>query len=43
MLSLLTFIGVAALCADMLSTRGAQLLAWLKGAEATAADAAKKL
>lgn len=43
MLSFLTFVGVAALTADLLVRRGAQLLAWVKGAEQTVADEVKKL
>jgi hypothetical protein len=38
MLSLLTFVGVACLSADLVVRRGAQVLAWLKGAEATVAS-----
>jgi hypothetical protein len=37
MLSLLTFVGVAALTVDLVVTRGAQLLAWFQGAEKTVA------
>ena len=43
MLSLLTFVGVACLTADLACRRGAQVLAWLKGAEATVAADVKKV
>jgi hypothetical protein len=43
MLSFLTFVGVACLTADLVVRRGAQVMAWLKGAEATAASDVKKL
>jgi hypothetical protein len=43
MLSLLTAVGVAVLVADLAVRRGAQVVAWLKGAEATVVSDVKKL
>lgn len=43
MLSLLTFAGVAALTADLVMRRGAQVWAWMKGAEQTAVSATKNV
>ena len=43
MLELLTFVGVAALTVDLLVRRGSDLVAWLKGAEATVVAEAKSV
>lgn len=43
MFATLEFVMVAALFADLLMSRGAQLLVWVKGAGATVAADAKKL
>ena len=43
MFATLTFVFVSCLFADLVVTRGAQVLAWLKGAEATVVEDVKKL
>lgn len=43
MLSLLTFVGVALLTGDLVVRRGAQMWAWLQGAEQTVVNDVKKL
>ena len=43
MLSLLSFVGVAALTVDLVLRRGAQVWTWLTGAEKTVADKVKQV
>ncbi|HEY5267549.1 MAG TPA: hypothetical protein VII94_00215 [Candidatus Saccharimonadales bacterium] len=43
MFATLEFVMVAALFADLLVTRGSQLVTWLKGAEATVVSEVKKV
>jgi len=43
MFSTLEFVMVAALFADLVVARGAQFLAWVKGAEKTVVDEVKKV
>lgn len=43
MLSFLTFVGVACLTADLVVRRGAQVWAWVKGAETVVVSDVNKL